>query len=362
MRCLIASSSRDKTESDFSESRQVRLAVAAMAAEEILELSNGRITAKIAAWGATITSLIVPDARGNLADVVLGFDTLEPYMKGISPYFGCIVGRVANRIKEGKFTLNGVEYSLAINNGPNSLHGGLKGFDKVVWDVVERKSECPSITFQYHSKDGEEGYPGDVTVRATYSLPDSTTLRLDMEAVAENKATPINLAQHTYWNLAGHNSGDTLDHSIQIWGKHITPVDENTIPTGEIMPVKGTPFDFTTEHKIGARINDVPGGYDHNYVLDSGEEKNGLKHAAKLKDSSNSRTLDLWTDAPGMQFYTANYVDGITGKGGAVYGKHSGVCLETQGFPNAINQPNFPSVVVQPGEKYKHTMLFEFSA
>lgn len=206
------------------------------------------------------------------------------------------------------------------------------------------------------------GYPGDVTVRATYSLPDSTTLRLDMEAVAENKATPINLAQHTYWNLAGHNSGDTLDHSIQIWGKHITPVDENTIPTGEIMPVKDTPFDFTTEHKIGARINDVPGGYDHNYVLDSGEEKNGLKHAAKLKDSSNSRTLDLWTDAPGMQFYTANYVDGITGKGGAVYEKHSGVCLETQGLPNAINQPNFPSVVVQPGEKYKHTMLFEFSS
>ncbi|KAL5224963.1 hypothetical protein ABZP36_011602 [Zizania latifolia] len=352
-----------------------------MAAEaEILELSNGRVTAKIATWGATITSLIAPDAHGNLADVVLGFDTLEPYMKGISPYFGCIVGQVANRIKNGKFTLNGVEYSLAVNNGPNSLHGGLKGFDKVVWDVVERKGglkgfdkvvwdvverkdgEYPSVTFQYHSKDGEEGYPGDLIVRATYSLPELTTLRLDMEAMAENKATPVSLAQHTYWNLAGHNSGDTLDHSIQIWGEHITPVDENTIPTGEIMPVKDTPFDFTTEHKIGARINDVPGGYDHNYVLDCGDEKNGLKHAAKLKDPSGSRTLDLWTDAPGMQFYTANFVDGITGKGGAVYGKHTGVCLETQGFPNAINQPNFPSVVVQPGEKYKHTMLFEFSA
>jgi aldose 1-epimerase len=183
-----------------------------------------------------------------------------------------------------------------------------------------------------------------------------------MEAIPANKATPISLAQHTYWNLAGHNSGNTLDHLIQIWGKHITPVDENTIPTGEIMPVQGTPFDFTTERKIGDRINDVPGGYDHNYVLDSGDEKNGLKHAAKLKDTSSSRTLDLWTNAPGMQFYTANYVDGITGKGGAVYGKHAGVCLETQGFPNAINQPNFPSVVVQPGAKYKHTMLFEFSA
>lgn len=206
------------------------------------------------------------------------------------------------------------------------------------------------------------GYPGDVTVVAKYSLPEATTLRLDMEAIPRNKATPISLAQHTYWNLAGHDSGDILNHSIQIWGEHITPVDENTIPTGEIMPVKGTPFDFTTEHKIGERINAVPGGYDHNYVLDSGDEKNGLKHAAKLRDPSGSRTLDLWTDAPGMQFYTANYVNGITGKGGAVYEKHAGACLETQGFPNAINEPKFPSVVVQPGGKYKHTMLFEFSA
>ncbi|XP_037484291.1 galactose mutarotase-like [Triticum dicoccoides] len=335
-----------------------------MAAEpEICVLSNGRITANIASWGATITSLLVPDAQGDLADVVLGFDTLEPYLKGMAPYFGCIVGRVANRIKNRKFDLNGVEYSLPINNVPNSLHGGLKGFDKVVWDVVERKDgEYPSITFQYESKDGEEGYPGDVTVRAMYSLPEATTLRLDMEAIPANKATPISLAQHTYWNLAGHNSGSILDHSIQIWAKHITPVNENTIPTGEIMPVQDTPFDFTTEHKIGDRISDVPGGYDHNYVLDSANEKNGLKHAAKLKDPSSSRTLDLWTDAPGMQLYTANYVNGITGKGGAVYGKHAGVCLETQGFPNAINQPNFPSVVVQPGAKYKHTMLFEFSA
>ncbi|VAH28279.1 unnamed protein product [Triticum turgidum subsp. durum] len=312
-----------------------------MAAEpEICVLSNGRITANIASWGATITSLLVPDAQGDLADVVLGFDTLEPYLKGMAPYFGCIVGRVANRIKNGKFDLNGVEYSLPINNGPNSLHGGLKGFDKVVWGVVERKDgEYPSITFQYESKDGEEGYPGDVTVRATYSLPEATTLRLDMEAIPANKATPISLAQHTYWNLAGHNSGSILDHSIQIWAKHVTPVNENTIPTGEIMPVQDTPFDFTTEHRIGDRINDVPGGYDHNYVLDSGDEKNGLKHAAKLKDPSSSRTLDLWTDAPGMQFYTANYVNGITGKGGAVYGKHAGVCLETQGFPMPSTSP-----------------------
>lgn len=220
----------------------------------------------------------------------------------------------------------------------------------------------PMVKSAYSSMNCFTGYPGDVTIRAKYSLPEATTLRLDMEAIPANKATPISLAQHTYWNLAGHNSGSILDHLIQISAKHITPVNENTIPTGEIMPVQDTPFDFTTEHKIGDRINDVPGGYDHNYALDSGDEKNGLKHAARLKDPSSSRTLDLWTDAPGMQFYTANYVNGITGKGGAVYGKHAGVCLETQGFPNAINQPNFPPVVVQPGAKYKHTMLFVFSA
>ncbi|XP_042431245.1 galactose mutarotase-like [Zingiber officinale] len=333
-------------------------------AAEIYELRNDSITVKVSNFGATITSLLVPDADGNIADVVLGFDTVEPYQKGASPYFGCVVGRVANRIKEGKFSLNGVEHSLFINNGPNSLHGGKTGFDKVLWEVAEsnKNDKFPSITLKYHSKDGEEGYPGDLSVTAKYSLPSSTSLKLEMEAVPANKATPVSLAQHTYWNLSGHNSGNILDHSIQIWASHITPVDNNQIPTGEIKPVSGTPFDFTTENKIGSRICEVIGGYDHNYVLDCGEEKSGLKHAAKVKEPLSSRVLNLWTDAPGMQFYTGNFVDGVVGKGGAVYGKHAGLCLETQGFPNAINQPNFPSVVVQPGEKYKHTMVFEFSA
>ncbi|XP_034673299.1 aldose 1-epimerase isoform X1 [Vitis riparia] len=329
---------------------------------EIFELDNGTMQVKITNYGATITSLSVPDKDGNLADVVLGCDSLEPYLKGDVPYFGCIVGRVANRIKDGKFTLNGIEYQLPINKPPNSLHGGHKGFSKKVWEVAERKEgKSPSITFKYHSHEGEEGYPGDVSVTATYTLTSSTTMRLDMEAVPENKPTPINLAQHTYWNLAGHSSGNILDHSIQIWGSHITPVDQNTVPTGEITPVKATPFDFTTEKKIGTSIHEVGLGYDHNYALDCGEEKEGLKHAAKVKDPSSSRVLNLWTTAPGMQFYTANYVNGVAGKDGAVYGKHSGLCLETQGYPNAINQPNFPSIVVQPGEKYQHTMLFEFS-
>ncbi|XP_073022572.1 uncharacterized protein [Primulina eburnea] len=333
-----------------------------MAEAKIYELNNGTMQVHVSNFGCTITSLFVPDKDGNLADVVLGFDTLEPYLKGAAPYFGCIVGRVANRIKAGKFTLNGVEYSLPVNKPPNSLHGGHKGYDKVIWDVVEHKQgDNPSITFKYKSWDGEEGYPGDVSLTATYTLTSKTTLRLDMEAVPENKPTLINLAQHTYWNLAGHNSGNILDHTIQIYANHLTPVDQHTIPTGEIIPVKGTPFDFTAENKIGSRIHEVGMGYDHNYVLDCGDEKLGLKHAAKLKDPISSRTLNLWTNAPGMQFYTANYVNGITGKGGAVYNKHAAACLETQGFPNAINQPNFPSVVVQPREKYQHSMLFEFS-
>lgn len=330
---------------------------------ELFELNNGTMQVKISNYGATITSLSVPDKNGNLADVVLGFDSLEPYLQGAAPYFGCIVGRVANRIKDGKFTLGGVEYSLPINKPPNSLHGGHRGFDKVVWEVAEYKQgENPSITFNYHSHDGEQGYPGDVFVTARYTLISPTTMKLEMEAEPKNKPTPISLAQHTYWNLAGHNSGPVLDHSIEIWASHITPVDQNTIPTGKILPVKGTPFDFMTQKRIGASIDKVPGlGYDHNYVLDQAEEKMGLTHAARLRDPASSRVLNLWTNAPGMQFYTGNYVNGVVGKGGAVYGKHSGVCLETQGFPNAVNQPNFPSVVVQPGEKYNHTMLFEFS-
>lgn len=333
-----------------------------MAEAKLFELNNGTMRVIVSNYGCTITSVFVPGKDGKLADVVLGFDTIEPYQKGLAPYFGCIVGRVANRIKDGKFTLNGVEHSLPINKPPNSLHGGNKGFDKVIWDVAEQKQgDTPSITFKYRSRDGEEGYPGDVSFTATYTLTSKTTMRLDMEGVPENKATPISLAQHTYWNLAGHESGTVLDHTIQIWANHITPVDQNIVPTGEIMPIKGTPFDFTTENKIGSRINEVGIGYDHNYVLNCGEDKSGLKHAAKLKDPASTRTLNLWTNARGMQFYTANYVNGVVGKGGAVYGKHSAACLETQGFPNAINQPNFPSVVVKPGEKYNHSMLFEFS-
>ncbi|CAN0899866.1 Galactose mutarotase [Linum grandiflorum] len=344
---------------------------------ELFELNNGYIKVKITNFGCTITSLEIPDQNGNKADVVLGFDSIEPYQKGAAPYFGCIVGRVANRIRDGKFTLDGVDYTLPLNRPPNSLHGGNKGFDKKVWEVAQHiQGQIPSITFKYHSAQGEEGYPGELDVRATYSLTSKTTMRLEMEAVPNKKTTPVSLAQHTYWNLSGHDSGTTiLDHTIQIWGSHVTPVDQHTVPTGEILSVKGTPFDFTTEKKINASIHEVEGsGYDHNFVLmmeqqdnkeeeEEEEEKSkypGLKLAAKLKNSSGSRGLALWTNAPGMQFYTGNNVSGVVGKGGANYGKYSGVCLETQGFPNAVNQHNFPSVIVQPGHKYQHTMVFEF--
>ncbi|CAN1140748.1 Galactose mutarotase [Linum perenne] len=333
---------------------------------ELFELNNGYIKVKITNLGCTITSLEIPDKNGNKADVVLGFDFIEPYQKGAAPYFGCIVGRVANRIRDGKFSLDGVDYTLPLNRPPNSLHGGNVGFDKKVWEVAQHiQGQIPSITFKYHSREGEEGYPGELDVTATYSLISKTTMRLEMEGIPNKKATPVSLAQHTYWNLAGHDSGTILDHSIQIWGSHITPIDQHTVPTGEIIDVKGTPFDFTKEKKINESILEVEGsGYDHNYVLqqeDKDDKYPGLKLAAKLKDPSGSRALALWTNAPGMQFYTGNNVNGVVGKGGAKYGKYSGVCLETQGFPNAVNQPNFPSVIVHPGHKYQHTMIFEFS-
>uniref|UniRef100_A0A0E0IG44 Aldose 1-epimerase n=1 Tax=Oryza nivara TaxID=4536 RepID=A0A0E0IG44_ORYNI len=338
---------------------------------DLFELHGGRIRAWITNVGATVTSLLVPDNNGVLGDVVLGFDSLDPYQEKCSTFNDAclnnlkLVTSTSNygwRIKDGKFTLNDKQYSLAINNPPNTLHGGFKGFDKIIWEVAEYvKGENPSITFKYYSKDGEEGFPGDVSVTARYSILASTTLKLEMEAIPLNKATPISLAQHTYWNLAGHNSGDVLAHTVQILGSQITPVDETSIPTGEMMPVSGSPFNFLTETTIGSRIDQVPGGYDHNFVIDCGEVKSGLCHVAKVTDPSSSRVLDIWADAPGVQFYTGNFLNGIVGKGGAVYGKHAGLCLETQGFPNAVNQPNFPSVVVQPGEKYSHTMLFEFS-
>lgn len=331
---------------------------------QLFTLRKSDMQLRVTNWGATIVSLIVPDKAGQYADVVLGFDTLTPYMDGSSPYFGSVVGRVANRISGASFTLDGQEHKLVVttSNPDITLHGGKKGFDKVLWEVKEMGcNPDPFVQFVYHSFHGEEGFPGDVDVSVTYRLSGDFELSTEIEAIPNNKTTPINLAQHSYWNLAGHGSGDILGHHLRIWASHITPVDERLIPTGAYLSVDGTPFDFKDGRSIGDRIGDVPGGYDHNYVLGNDANNEGdLCLAARLKDPETGRVMDLLTDAPGMQFYTGNFVPEMEGKDGCKYRKHSGLCLETQGLPNAVNQPKFPSIVYKPGQVYKHKMVHRF--
>jgi aldose 1-epimerase len=316
---------------------------------------------KVITYGGIVTELKVPDKDGKLGDVCLGFDNLEGYVKS-SPYFGCITGRVANRIANGKFTLDGKEYQLAKNNGPNHLHGGLSGFDKKVWkaDPINLKGVV-GLQLKYTSKDGEEGYPGNLNVVVTYSLNEKNEWRIQYTATTD-KATPVNLTQHAYFNLAGHDSGDILDHQLMIAADQYTPTDKNFIPTGKIESVKETPFDFTTATPIGKRIKEIkadPVGYDLNYVLREGK---GLRLAARVTDPKSGRVMEVLTTEPGIQLYTGNFLDGKTkGKGGATYKQYGGFCLETQHFPDSINQKNFPSIVLQPGKTYEQTTVYAFS-
>ncbi|KAM0979756.1 hypothetical protein ACFX13_015836 [Malus domestica] len=325
----------------------------------IYELKKGDFSVKLTNYGATVLSVILPDKNGKLDDIVLGFESLNEYAND-SVYFGAIVGRVANRIGGAQFELNGVQYKLVANDGNNTLHGGLKGFSDVVWTVKSHKEDS-HITFTYDSLDGEQGFPGDLSVSVTYMIIDTNKLAIRMEAKAHNKATPVNLAHHTYWNLRGQNSGDILSHTIQLLGSKVTPVNDQLIPTGEIAPVKGTPYDFLEPQEIGSKISGLPDGYDINYVLDP-SSPNHLRKAAVLHDSVSGRKLELWTNKPGLQFYTSNMLDNVHGKGGFVYRKHAAVCLETQGFPDAVNHPNFPSQIVKPRENYLHVMLYRFTA
>lgn len=330
---------------------------------ELYVLKNGKMTAKVITYGAIITELHVPDAKGKTTDVVLGFDHLEGYLAG-HPYFGAAVGRVANRVAKGKFTLDGKEYSLAVNNGANSLHGGLKGFDKVVWKAEEVANPAgPSLKLTYVSKDGEEGYPGNLTVTVTYTVTEDDALRIDYTATTD-KATPINLTNHSYFNLGGPASGNILGHELFLTADKYTPADATLIPTGEIKPVQGTPFDFTSSTPIGARfsqLKDDPIGYDLNYVLPAGGKEPTL--AARVHDPESGRILEMLTTEPGVQFYTGNFLDGtLKGKGGVVYKKHQAFCLEAQHFPDSINQPNFPSTVLKPGETYTQTTVYRFLA
>jgi aldose 1-epimerase len=304
----------------------------------------------------------VPDNKGKIGDVILGFDTLKGYLDG-HPYFGSNAGRVANRIAKGRFALDGKEYKLATNNGPNSLHGGLKGFDKVVWHAGPASADGPSVVFNYRSPDGEEGYPGNLDVSILYTLTHSNELRVVYRAVTD-KPTPVNLAHHSYFNLAGPASGDVLGHEVTIFADKYTPVDETLIPTGKIESVKGTPLDFTTPHTIGERIGELkgdPGGYDHNFVLRSGGSKTP-ELAARVYEPKSGRVLEVLTTEPGLQFYTGNFLDGkLTGRGGVVYKKHAGFCMEAQHFPDAVNRPEFPSVILKPGQTYTQTTVYRFS-
>jgi aldose 1-epimerase len=330
-------------------------------AVDVYTLTNARgMRAKIMTYGATLTELHVPDKSGRLGDVVLGFDTLEPYVKG-HPYFGSTVGRVANRIARGRFTLDGREYALAVNNGPNHLHGGRKGFDKRVWKASAKKSaDGPAVQFTYTSPDGEEGYPGTLKATVVYTLTDQNALRIEY-AAATDKATPVNLTNHSYFNLGG--KGDVLGHQVTLAASRYTPVDQTLIPTGEIATVRGTPFSFLTPRAIGERIKQVggePNGYDHNFVTDA-EGRFAL--AARVCEPATGRVLEMYTDEPGFQFYTGNFLDGtLRGKGGVVYDKHAGFCLEAQHFPDAVNQPSFPSVILRPGHTYRQRTEYVFSA
>jgi aldose 1-epimerase len=331
-------------------------------AVEIYTLTNkAGLEARIMTYGAILVSLKVPDKAGVPADVNLGFDTLDGYL-GTHPYFGAVIGRYGNRIAKARFTLDGVEYRLAANDNANTLHGGVKGFDKVVWTAEPVESgRGPGLKLTYVSKDREEGFPGNLAVTVAYTLTEANELEIRYEATTD-KPTVLNLTNHAYWNLKGQGRGDILGHVLRLEADRITAVDSaaNLIPTGEIVPVAGTPFDFSAPHAIGERIAQVEGGYDHNFVLRSGGGAMAL--AARVEEPESGRVMEVWTDQPGIQLYTGNFLDGtVVGKGGQAYQKHAAFCLETQHFPDSPNQPSFPSTALRPGEVYRTASVYKFS-
>ena len=323
------------------------------------------IEAKITNYGGIVTSLKVPDRKGKFDDVVLGFNDLDSYLKG-HPYFGALIGRYGNRIAKGRFTLNGVEYKLAVNNGENHLHGGIKGFDKVVWTGREMKTKAgPAVVLTYLSKDGEEGYPGNLRVRVVYTLTNNDELKIDYSATTD-KDTVINLTHHSYFHLAGEGNGDILNHVVTINGNRFLPTDAGSIPTGELRPVAGTPFDFFKATAIGARINQddeqlkLGNGYDHTWVING--RAGTMRLAATAYEPTSGREMQVWTTEPGMQFYTGNFLDGtLTGKSGKIYQRRFGFCFETQHFPDSPNHPLFPTTTLKKGATYKSTTIYRFS-
>jgi aldose 1-epimerase len=337
---------------------------------EVYTLRNSKgMEARICTYGGIVVSLTAPDRNGQFGDVVLGYDHLDGYVTN-NPYFGCLVGRYGNRIGGAKFKLDGKAYTLAANNGPNSLHGGVKGFDKVVWEAqpmtVSGSSSGPALELTYVSKDGEEGYPGTLTVKAVYTVTSDNALRVDFAATTD-KPTVCNLTHHSYFNLRGQGNGDILGHEVYIRSDKTTPVDKELITTGEYAPVEGTPFDFRKPTAIGARINDPDTqlqygpGYDHNWVIDSPAGQLSLQ--ARVYEPTSGRVMEVFSTEPGLQFYAGNFLDGtIKGKGGVVYQRRTGFCMEPQHYPDSPNKPVFPSTTLRPGETYKNTIIYKFSA
>jgi aldose 1-epimerase len=335
-------------------------------AVNLYKLTNTKgMAVEITNYGGIITSILVPDRQGKFADVALGFDSLDGYL-GEHPYFGAIVGRYGNRIANGRFSIGSNTYTLAKNNGENALHGGLRGFDKVVWSAKEfTEKGARGVELKYLSKDGEEGYPGDLDVGVRYTLTDANELRIDYSATT-TKPTVVNLTNHSYFNLAGQGEGDILGHEVTINADRFTPVDAGLIPTGELRSVTGTPFDFTLRMPIGARIDAeneqirLGGGYDHNFALNG--QRGMMRLVAEVIEPKSGRTMQVHTTQPGMQFYTGNFLDGtIRGKGGKIYGKRYGFCMETQHFPDSPNKPAFPPTLLKPGEQYVTQTSYTFT-
>jgi aldose 1-epimerase len=327
-------------------------------------LKNGTTVVKVMDLGATITSIQVPDKNGKSGDVVLGFDDAAGYSSDANQYFGATIGRVANRIAKGKFTIDGKDYQVAVNNGVNHLHGGIKkSLDKVVW-AVEGKPSNEEIVLTYSSPDGEENYPGKLDIKVTFRLTNDNALVIRYEAKTD-KATPVNLTNHSYFNLAGAGNKSVLDHELFIAADSYTPADDTQIPTGKIEPVAGTPFDFTKSKRIGTDIHLVDMtaamGYDHNFVLRKRDAGSHEQTAAIVHEPTTGRTMKVTTDQPGIQFYTGNHLHDQTGRGGKTYPKQSALCLETQIFPNSVNTPGFPNAILRPGQTYRHVCVYAFS-
>lgn len=333
---------------------------------KLYTLENGTVSVSITNYGGIVTRLLTPDSNGHLDDVVLGFDTLEHYLAD-NPYFGCITGRFANRIKEGKLTIGDNTYQLEKNNGSNHLHGGLRGLDKQLWSATTAETpDSVSLVLRHLSPDGTGNYPGNLDCTVTYSLSrQGNDLTITYRATTD-QPTPVNLTHHSYFNLGGHGHGSILDHCLTLDADAVTAIDSESIPTGERMPVAGTPLDFTSPHRIGERI-DSPhpqlangNGYDHNWIINN-PTPGEVTLVATVTDPGTGRSMDVLTDQPGIQFYTANFLDGsLTGKSGTAYQRRSGLCLETQNFPDAPNQPTFPNAILNPGETYRHTCIYRF--